>query len=62
MGYEPRAWDSRSLQSMLNGILHFGVLEILFFLLKTALSPLYNNNDNNNTFSISCKLGCGSML
>ena len=47
--YTPRAWDPRSLQSMLNSPLYFGLLQRLRSDLRTALSLEYNNNNNNDT-------------
>ena len=45
LGYTPRAWDTRSLQSMLNGPLYFSLWRA-----RVDLSLLYarNNNNNNN--------------
>ena len=46
VGYTLCARDPRSLLSMLNGLLYFGLLE-RFCIDNTALDPLYNYNDIN---------------
>ena len=47
VGYTPRAWDPRSLWSMVNDLLYFVFSEVLRInFIKTTLSPLYNNNKN----------------